>query len=107
MVAFALGLNVCRMGQRQIFRWPFGPLQAIVPPEGPRCTLREWKAGFYRIAHGAGLPVVRASMDYKAMRSGLGPLLRTSGDIEADGRIVKAFYAPFSGRHVGQFDAKN
>ena len=84
-----------------------GPLQLIVPPEGTRSKVREWKTGFYWIAHSAGVPIVLAYMDYKAKRSGLGPLLRPSGDIEADMRTIKAFYAPFAGRNAGQFDAKN
>jgi 1-acyl-sn-glycerol-3-phosphate acyltransferase len=136
MVAFALRLNVCWMGKRELFRWPFGglmrwlggvavhreqasnlvaasalaiqkaaaPLQLIVPPEGTRSKVREWKTGFYWIAHTAGVPIVLAYMDYAAKRSGLGPLFQPTGDVDADMARIKAFYAPFKGRNAHQFD---
>ena len=37
-----------------------GPVQLIVPPEGTRGKTRQWKTGFYWIAHAAGLPIVLA-----------------------------------------------
>lgn len=82
-----------------------GPLQLVVPPEGTRSKTRYWKTGFYYIAQAAQVPIVMAYMDYKAKRSGIGPLLRPSGNIEADMAAVKAFYAPFKGRNADQFHA--
>jgi 1-acyl-sn-glycerol-3-phosphate acyltransferase len=79
-------------------------LQLIVPPEGTRSKTRYWKTGFYYIALTAGVPVIMAYMDYAQKRSGLGPLLQPSGDIEADMVKVKAFYAPFKGRNESQFE---
>jgi len=32
--------------------------------------------------------------------------LITTGDIEADMKVVKAFYAPFKGKNARQFDAE-
>jgi 1-acyl-sn-glycerol-3-phosphate acyltransferase len=81
-----------------------GPLQLIVPPEGTRSKTRYWKTGFYYIALGADVPIVMAYMDYATKRSGLGPLLWPSGDIETDMAAVKAFYASFKGRRAAQFD---
>jgi 1-acyl-sn-glycerol-3-phosphate acyltransferase len=79
-------------------------LQLIVPPEGTRSKTRYWKTGFYYIALTAGVPVIMAYMDYAQKRSGLGPLLQPSGDIEADMVKVKSFYAPFKGRNESQFE---
>ena len=82
-----------------------GPVQLIVPPEGTRSKTRHWKTGFYWIAHEAGVPIVLGYMDYPRKRSGLGPVFTPSGDIEADMREIKAYYAPFKGRNWQQFSA--
>ena len=82
-----------------------GPLQLVVPPEGTRSNTRYWKTGFYYIAVGAQVPIVMAYMDYKRKLSGLGPVFRPTGDIEADMVAIKAFYAPFTGKNANQFHA--
>jgi 1-acyl-sn-glycerol-3-phosphate acyltransferase len=82
-----------------------GPLQLIVAPEGSRSKVRYWKTGFYHIAVGAQVPIVMAYMDYRKKISGLGPIFRPTGDIDADMAAIKAFYAPFQGRNAGQFQA--
>ncbi len=81
-----------------------GPLQLIVPPEGTRSKATYWKTGFYYIAYTAKVPIVMAFMDYSQKRSGLGPLFYPSGDIEKDMIAIKAFYAPFKGKNVTQFE---
>ncbi len=83
-----------------------GPLQLIVPPEGTRSNTRFWKTGFYYIAVGAKLPIVMAYMDYDKKRSGLGPVFIPTGDIEIDMAQIKAFYAPFKGKHADRFAAE-
>ncbi|OYV00078.1 MAG: glycerol acyltransferase [Burkholderiales bacterium PBB5] len=82
-----------------------GPVQLIVPPEGTRAKVRQWKTGFYYIAVTAKLPILLAYMDYADKRAGLGPLFHPSGDIERDMAVIKAFYAPFRGKNARQFDA--
>jgi len=82
-----------------------GPVQLIVPPEGTRAKVRQWKTGFYYIAVTAKLPILLAYMDYADKRAGLGPLFHPSGDIERDLAAIKAFYAPFRGKNARQFDA--
>lgn len=82
------------------------PLQLVVPPEGSRGKVRRWKTGFYYIALGAKVPIVMAYMDYERKLTGIGPTLITTGDIEADMKVVKAFYAPFKGKNARQFDAE-
>jgi len=82
-----------------------GALQLIVPPEGTRARVRQWKTGFYHIACEARVPIVMAYMDYSRKISGLGPLFHPSGDIDADMRAIKAFYAPFKGKNATQFQA--
>lgn len=82
-----------------------GPLQFIVPPEGTRNHNCYWKTGFYYIAVGAQVPIVMAYMDYERKISGLGPVFHPTGDIEADMRAIKAFYASFKGKNADQFHA--
>ncbi|MCV2367354.1 1-acyl-sn-glycerol-3-phosphate acyltransferase [Roseateles oligotrophus] len=81
-----------------------GPVQLIVPPEGTRSKTRYWKTGFYWIAHTAQVPIVMAYMDYPRKLSGLGPVFKPSGDIDADMLAIKAFYAQFKGKNWQQFD---
>ena len=83
-----------------------GPVHLLVPPEGTRSKTRYWKTGFYYIALEAKVPILMAYMDYAHKRSGLGPGLVPSGDIEADMQKVKAFYAPFRGKNAAQFEAE-
>jgi len=80
-------------------------LQLIVPPEGTRSKAHCWKTGFYHTALTAQVPIVMAYMDYSRKVSGLGPLFYPTGDIEADMRTIKAFYAPFKGKNAAQFQA--
>ncbi len=81
-----------------------GPLQLVVAPEGTRSRTTQWKTGFHRIAHGAGLPIQLAYLDWGERRCGLGPLVDASNDVDADLVRIKAFYAPFRGRNADQFD---
>ena len=80
-----------------------GALCLVVPPEGTRSKTRQWKTGFYWIAHEAGVPIVMAYMDYPRKLSGLGPVFRPSGNIEADMIEIKAYYAQFKGKNWRQF----
>lgn len=82
-----------------------GPLLLMIPPEGTRSKVKEWKTGFYFIAQGAGVPIVMAYMDHGKKEAGLGPILATTGDVQADMATVKAFYAPIRGLKAHQFDA--
>ncbi len=77
-----------------------GKVQLIIPPEGTRDKVTTWKTGFYWIAHGAGVPIQLAYMDYANKRVGLGPLVVPSGDIDADMVGIQAFYQPFRGKHA-------
>lgn len=82
-----------------------GPIQLVVPPEGTRGKVREWKTGFYHIARQADVPIVLAYMDYATKRAGLGPVFVPSGHLEQDMAQIKQFYAPFKGKNAAQFDA--
>ena len=63
----------------------------VVPPSGTRRKVRYWKSGFYRIAHGAGVPIALGFLDYRRKVAGFGPLFRPSGDLEADMVSIQHF----------------
>jgi 1-acyl-sn-glycerol-3-phosphate acyltransferase len=71
----------------------------LVPPTGTRNKVTEWKTGFYWIAHGAGVPVMRGFLDWGRRRAGIGPMFQPTGDIERDMAEIRAFYAPMRGRN--------
>ncbi len=87
----------------QTLRNTDGELHLVVPPEGTRSESRHWKTGFYYIALEAQVPIVLGYLDFGSKKTGLGPALLPSGDIEADMAIIKAFYAPFQGKNPSQF----
>jgi len=82
-----------------------GPLQLVIAPEGTRSHTAQWKAGFHHIARGAGLPIQLSYLDWGRRCMGLGPLVEPGEDVEGDIARIRAFYAPFKGRHPAQFDA--
>lgn len=73
------------------------PLLLVVPPEGTRKAVAQWKTGFYYIALGAEVPVVMAYMDHATRTCGVHRLFRPTGDIESDMIDIRAYYAPFRG----------
>jgi 1-acyl-sn-glycerol-3-phosphate acyltransferase len=70
-----------------------------IAPEGTRGSVDKWRTGFYRIAHGAGVPIVCGFMDYAKRVSGVGPIIIPTGDYEADMAPAFAFYAGVTGKH--------
>jgi 1-acyl-sn-glycerol-3-phosphate acyltransferase len=60
------------------------PMWVVVAPEGTRSATPGWRSGFYAVAHGAGVPVGLAVLDFGRKRVGFDSFWRTSGDAEAD-----------------------
>lgn len=65
----------------------------LVPPEGTRSKVKEWKTGFYRIAANAEVPVLMGYVDASKKEAGLADFFYPTGDIEADMPAIRAFYA--------------
>lgn len=70
-----------------------------IAPEGTRKPVKRWKSGFWRIARDAGVPIFPVAFHYPDKTIQLGPLFDTSADMEADLARLRAFYAPFKGKH--------
>ena len=79
-------------------------LIVIVPPEGTRSKVTQWKTGFYHIAQGAGVPIALGYLDFRKKEAGLSRMFQPSGDIVADMVEIQAFYAGIIGKNPGKFD---
>lgn len=72
-------------------------LVVIIPPEGTRRRVTEWKTGFYHIAHGANVPIVLGFIDASTKTMGFGEHFVTTGDVDKDMKVIRAFYAKKQG----------
>ena len=70
-----------------------------IAPEGTRKVVPRWKTGFWHIARDAGVPILPVAFDYPTKTIVIGTPLNTSVDMDADIARLRAFYAPFKGRH--------
>jgi len=68
-------------------------------PEGTRSQTGYWKTGFYYIAHEAQVPIVFAFLDYARKVGGFGPMMETTGDINADMKIIREFYSGITAKY--------
>ena len=74
-------------------------LWLVMAPEGTRKAVPRWKSGFWHIAHGAGVPILPVAFDYPTRTIVIGTPITTSVDMDADIARLRAFYAPFKGKH--------
>ncbi len=74
-------------------------LVLMIPPEGTRGYVNEWKSGFYRVALGAGVPIVLGYLDYGRKEAGLAKAFYPTGDYEKDLRLIQDFYRSVQARH--------
>ena len=70
-------------------------------PEGTRKRVEHWKTGFWKLAHGAGVPVIHAYFHYPEKIIGIGPALDMSDDMAADMARIRAWYRPWQGKKRG------
>ena len=71
-----------------------------IAPEGTRKQVVHYKTGFLHIARGAHVPVVLAALDYEARCVRFGPWFVPGEDVEADRRMVEAYFAPIHGKRA-------
>lgn len=74
----------------------------VIAPEGTRSRTRRWKTGFYHIAHGSEVPIALGFLDFARRRAGIGGWFRPSGDLEADMKRIREFYADKTGKRPEQ-----
>jgi 1-acyl-sn-glycerol-3-phosphate acyltransferase len=67
------------------------------PPEGTRKKVDRWKTGFYRIAHGAGVPIMLTVIDAEGKSLRLLDIFHPTGDIDRDLPLIQQHYLGFRG----------
>jgi 1-acyl-sn-glycerol-3-phosphate acyltransferase len=71
----------------------------LIPAEGTRSYVKEWKSGFYYTALGANVPIVLGYLDYGRKTAGFGDLFYPTGDYQKDLAEIKNFYRQFTARY--------
>ena len=71
----------------------------LIPAEGTRSYVKEWKSGFYYTALGAKVPIAMGYLDYGNKVSGFGTLFYPTGNYEKDLAEIKNYYRQFVPRH--------
>ena len=77
----------------------------IVAPEGTRDGASQWKSGFWRIAKGAGVPVIVASADYRKKEIAFPALVMPGDDMDADMATILECYRGVEPRHPERLSA--
>jgi 1-acyl-sn-glycerol-3-phosphate acyltransferase len=73
----------------------------VLAPEGTRKPVERWKTGFWKIAKGAGVPVVPAYFHYPDRTIGIGPPFELGDDMAADIARIRGWYRPWQGKRHG------
>ena len=78
-------------------------LVVAITPEGTRSRTSAWHTGFLHIAYSTGVPVGLAVLDFATKRIMLDTEFAPTGDVEADMKAIKKFYAPYKGKYPEKF----
>lgn len=81
-------------------------LYLLVPPEGTRGYVKEWKSGFYYVALGAKVPIALAYLDYGKKEAGIAKLFYPTGDYAKDLEEIKSFYRGIKAKHPERSSVK-
>ena len=73
----------------------------VLAPEGTRKAVKDWKPGFLKIAHQAGVPVVPAYAHYPDRVIGFMPAFHPTGYLAADMAAIRRMYLPCQGKNRG------
>lgn len=77
----------------------YDELVLLIPVEGTRGYVKEWKTGFYHVAVGARVPIALGYLDYSKKEAGFGPTFWPTGNMEKDIAEIKNFYKSVTARH--------
>lgn len=74
----------------------------MIPAEGTRSYVKEWKSGFYHTAMNANVPIVLGYLDYAKKEAGFGDLFYPTGDYPKDLVAIQDFYRKITAKHPEQ-----
>jgi|TARA_B110000240_G_C13446938_1_gene430770 1-acyl-sn-glycerol-3-phosphate acyltransferase len=69
----------------------------LVPPEGTRRRVSEWKTGFYHIANNAEVPILMGYVNAGKKEAGFADFFYPTGELETDMKEIRSFYAEKKG----------
>ncbi|NOZ12864.1 MAG: acyltransferase [Acidobacteria bacterium] len=72
-------------------------------PEGTRKKVSHWKSGFYRIAEGAGIPIVPVSLDYAKKTITFMPPFVPTGNQKSDVGILQHLFDGVTAKYPEKF----
>ncbi len=72
-----------------------------IAPEGTRKQVARWRIGFWKIAHGANVPIVPVYLHYPDKVIGVMPVFHTSENMQADIAQLRERYRPWQGKYHG------
>ena len=78
-------------------------LYLALSPEGTRKKVDRWKSGFYRIANGAGVPILPVALDYRRGVAQILDPVMPSGDYEADLAKIRSRFCAGMARHPERY----
>ena len=83
-------------------------LQLAITPEGTRSLTTQWRTGFLRIAYGANIPIVLATIDFATKTVLADTTFISTGDIQADMASIKNYYLSTGaqGKYPEKFSAQ-
>ena len=67
-------------------------LYLVIPPEGTRSKVEEWKTGFYHVAVKTKLPIALGYLDYEKKEAGVLAMFYPTGNLEVDLPKIKSYY---------------
>ncbi len=75
----------------------------IIPPEGTRSKVEEWKSGFYHVAVAANVPIALGYLDFSTKEAGVLAMFYPTGNYAEDLPKIKAYYKDIKGKHPDKF----
>ena len=76
-----------------------------IAPEGTRTSVERWKTGFYHMAKGANVPLALAYFDFATRTGGIGKMLHTTENMDADMQAIADFYRPMTGKNPNNYNS--
>jgi 1-acyl-sn-glycerol-3-phosphate acyltransferase len=71
----------------------YSDLVLVIPPEGTRSKVEEWKTGFYHVAMKANLPIALGYLDYPKKEAGVLGMFYPTGDLKVDLPKIQAYFS--------------
>lgn len=82
-------------------------LRLMIPAEGTRSFVREWKSGFYHVAYGAKVPIVLGFLDFKEKKGGFLNVYYPSGNYAKDLYEIQKLYSLIHPKNPDQYSLKD